>query len=40
MVKLGVSLYEWDKIKDVNSWVIKMNFESDVKPVIQFLVSI
>nr|CAG4636464.1 EOG090X0C5Y [Eubosmina coregoni] len=39
MVKLGVSLYEWDKIKDVNSWVIKMNFESDVKPVIQFLVD-
>lgn len=37
MVNLGVSLHQWDKMKDVNSWILKMDFETGVKPVIQFL---
>nr|CAG4650434.1 EOG090X0C5Y [Sida crystallina] len=39
MVKLGVAIYEWDKKPDVQGWILKKNFDSDVKPVIQFLVD-
>ena len=39
MVKLGVSIHEWEKRGDVHSWVVKLDFKKDVQPIIRFLVD-
>nr|CAG4641991.1 EOG090X0C5Y [Eurycercus lamellatus] len=39
MVKLGVAIHQWDNIHDCHSWILKLNFEKDVQPVIRFLVD-
>lgn len=39
MVKLGVSVHHWDKSKYINSWIMNVNFERDVQPIIHFLVN-
>ena len=39
MLKLGVSIYHWERMQDVHSWILKKDFNMDVQPVIQFLVD-
>ena len=39
MIKLGVSIHQWEKLRDVHSWVMTLEFTRDVKPIIQFLVD-
>ena len=38
LLKIGVSLHTLDK-KEVHSWLLTLNFEENVKPIIQFLVD-
>ena len=40
MVKLGVAIYKWDKMSDVQEMVLKKNFNTDIKPLITFLVDV
>ena len=40
MVKLGVAIYKWDKMPDVQEMVLKKNFNTDIKPIITFLVDV
>lgn len=37
LVDLGVDLAKWDTMKDVPSFIAKLDFEKDMKPHIQFL---
>jgi len=37
LVRLGVDLSKWDKERDVPDFVIKLDFEKDIQPYIQFL---
>ncbi|XP_071453774.1 transcription termination factor 3, mitochondrial [Hetaerina americana] len=37
LVKLGVNLYEWEKKKGIPNFVLKLDFERDIKHVIRFL---
>ncbi|KAG8226869.1 hypothetical protein J437_LFUL006578 [Ladona fulva] len=37
LVKLGVDLYKWEKKKGVTEYILKLDFEKDMKPVIRFL---
>jgi len=39
MVKLGVSIHHWERMKDVNTWILKKDFVQDVQPIIRFLVD-
>jgi len=39
MVKLGVSIHHWERMKDVNTWILKKDFAMDVQPIIRFLVD-
>lgn len=39
MVKLGVSIDQWERKGDVHEWVMTLNFQKDVQPIIQFLVD-
>lgn len=39
MVKLGVSTHKWEKKGDIHSWVMMLDFNNNVKPIIQFLVD-
>ncbi|XP_057376565.1 transcription termination factor 3, mitochondrial-like [Daphnia carinata] len=39
MVKLGVSIYQWERKADVHSWIMALDFKKDVQPIIQFLVD-
>nr|CAG4637305.1 EOG090X0C5Y [Ceriodaphnia reticulata] len=39
LVKLGVSIHQWEKLGDVHSWLMVLDFTKDVKPIIQFLVD-
>lgn len=39
MVKLGVSIHQWERKTDVHSWVMALDFKKDVQPIIQFLVD-
>nr|CAG4641154.1 EOG090X0C5Y [Eulimnadia texana] len=38
-VKLGVELHKWDKRQGVSSLVLRKDFQTDIRPVIQFLVD-
>ena len=39
MVKLGVSIHDWERKGNVHSWVMTLDFEKDVQPIIRFLVD-
>lgn len=39
LVKLGVSIHHWEKLGDVHSWLLTLDFTRDVKPILQFLVD-
>lgn len=39
IVNLGVAIQKWDKLSGVNSWVVKLDFNKDVEPVVRFLVD-
>lgn len=39
MVKLGVSIHDWERKGNVHSWVMTLDFKKDVQPIIQFLVD-
>nr|CAG4638695.1 EOG090X0C5Y [Cyclestheria hislopi] len=39
MVKLNVEIYRWDKKQEIHEIVLKKDFNTDVRPVIQFLVD-
>ena len=41
LVNLGVAIEKWDKIYAAdNSWIVKLDFEKDIQPVVKFLVDI
>ncbi|XP_046401519.1 transcription termination factor 3, mitochondrial isoform X2 [Ischnura elegans] len=37
LVKLGVNLYDWEKRKGIPNYVLKLDFDRDIKKVIRFL---
>lgn len=39
MVKLGVSIHHWERMKDIDTWILTKDFCKDVQPIIRFLVD-